>query len=308
MPELPEVETIRRGLVEHVKGLTIRDVVWRECRIFQLPAERLGRELRAQSIREITRRGKFLIFELDRHYCIVHLGMTGQLTVRDPARADSKRFYRHPNTGLQRIRQHAPDPHTHLQICFENGKALLFRDIRKFGRVHLLEKGSEVLSIFFRKLGLEPFSEQYVLAAFLKQFAKRKVRTKSLLLDQSFVAGIGNIYADEALFWAGIHPSRRVTTLRRYEKERLFHVIHAVLRRGIRFGGTTLRDYINSEGESGSHQEELMVYGRAGKSCRSCGSRIEKIVISQRGTCFCPLCQPRSRPRRDLQVGLWAQS
>ena len=297
MPELPEVETIRKGLSPRVRGRSIRDLVVgsREAqrRILKIDAQHLARTICGQTIRGVTRRGKFLVFELDRHHLIFHLGMTGQLTLRDPARVDSHRFLRHPQTGLQRALQHAPDKHTHLQIILEGGTALLFRDIRQFGRVFLIGKRDDSLSRFFAHLGLEPFSPEYQLDAFLQKLRGRKLRVKSLLLDQRFVAGVGNIYADEALFEAGLHPARRVRSLRRLEKKKLFEVIPRVLSRGIVFGGTTLRNYVNSNGEEGNHQEELKVYGRKGQPCCRCGCRVERVVISQRSSHYCPTCQPR---------------
>ncbi|MFQ5928116.1 MAG: bifunctional DNA-formamidopyrimidine glycosylase/DNA-(apurinic or apyrimidinic site) lyase [Acidobacteriota bacterium] len=295
MPELPEVETIRRGLEPYVIGHPVHDVLVGDPKILQLEAHRLRDKIRGQSIRSLGRRGKFLIFELDGHYLIFHFGMTGQLTFRDPGRSDANRFTRHRVTGLERARQHVPDRHTHLQIHFEQGGAILFRDIRKFGKVFLIEKGKHRLSVFFSGLGLEPFTPDYNIQAFLERFRNRKLRLKSLLLDQRFVAGIGNIYADEALFEAGLQPARTVPSLRRFEKVKLFEAIPLVLKRGIDYGGTSFRDYVNSNGEPGTHQEKLMVYGRQGEPCYRCETIIEKIVISQRGTHFCPTCQPRRR-------------
>lgn len=301
MPELPEVETIRSGLAPRVVGCCISDVVMgqraAQRRILKVKPRHFVREIKGQTIRDLTRRGKFLVFELDRHYLILHLGMTGQLTIRDPGRNDSRRFLRHPVTGLQRAVQHAPDRHTHVQIRFEEGSSLLFRDIRQFGKVFLLRRKGALLASFFARLGLEPFTSEYNLEAFLRKLQNRKLRLKSLLLDQRFVAGIGNIYADEALFEAGLHPARTVRSLRRLEKEQLFEAIPRVLQRGIVFGGTTLRDYVNSEGEEGTHQEQLNVYGRAGQPCYRCECPVDRIVISQRSTHCCPACQPRGGRR-----------
>ena len=292
MPELPEVETVRRGLEPHVVGGVIDDIHIGDSKILQVEPERLLQQVRGQKILGLTRRGKFLIFELDNHELIFHFGMTGQLTFRDPNRSDSKGFKRHPVTGLQRTLQHAPDRHTHLQIHLRQGGAMFFRDIRKFGKVFLIEKGEG--SGFFERLGLEPWTPDYNIKAFLNKFRNRKLPIKSLLLNQSFVAGVGNIYADEALFTAGIHPARKARSLRRREKESLFEAIPKVLERGIEYGGTTLRDFVNSEGDTGNHQEKLQVYGRKGESCHRCGTLIKRMVISQRSTCFCPACQPRS--------------
>ena len=301
MPELPEVETIRQGLREQILGATIRDVELTGCRIFQTPAELLLARLPQQQIVEIDRRGKFLIVRLSRDRLVIHLGMTGQLTVWYPERPDSEDFLRHPVTGLQRVRQHSVDKHTHLQLQFKDGRSLWFRDPRKFGKCHLLEKESE-LTALLTHLGMEPLSDEYTMPTFLKGLQGRKTSIKALLLNQRVVAGVGNIYADEALFQAAIHPSRRANRLRRYEKQRLFQAIRLALEKGVTYGGTTLRDYVNSDGREGGNQDELFVYGRTGQPCPRCGTRIEKIVVAQRGTHFCPGCQSRSKPNRDVAV------
>lgn len=303
MPELPEVETIRRGLLLRVPGRLIRKVVTSDARIFQCDRAEIEEKLPGQSVLSLSRRGKFLIFKLQRELLIFHLGMTGQLTLRDPAAQDSPSFLRHEVTGLQRVRQHPPDHHTHLQVHFDDGTSLLFRDPRKFGKVHLLENSSRALTEFFSGLGLEPLSPEYDMVAFLRALEGRNIRIKTLLLDQKFVAGVGNIYADEALFEARIHPLRTVRSMRRWEKEKLFEAIPRVLQKGIEFGGTSLRDYIQSDGARGNHREELKVYGRHGKPCRRCGSPIEKIYLNQRGTHFCPGCQLRRPQRRSESAG-----
>lgn len=300
MPELPEVETIRKGLESCVIGGRVKEISFGDPKILQVSSKSLRQKIRGQTVRRLDRRGKFLIIELDTNYLIFHFGMTGQLTFRDPNRTDTEKFKRHSVTGLQRAVQHAPDRHTHLQIHFSQGGAMLFRDVRKFGKVFLLEKKETVRSEFFGKLGLEPFTEQYNLDAFLQKFNNRKLRLKSLLLDQRFVAGVGNIYADESLFESAIHPSRSTQSLRRVEKVRLFNSIPLVLQRGIQYGGTSFRDYVNSQGERGSQQERLLVYGRQGKGCYRCDNQIQKTVISQRGTHFCPSCQPQRLQRRGI--------
>lgn len=296
MPELPEVETVRRTLEPHLVGARIA-----KCSIDERKILRSVEEIDVidgQTVLSLDRRGKYLVIELNDHHLIFHLGMTGQLTIRDPRRPDSA-FERHPVTGLETAIQHGPDRHTHFHVCLSDGRSLLFRDTRKFGRVFIIRKDSGSLPGFFaaRKLGLEPFSSGYELSAFLALFGKRKLRIKSLLLNQSFVAGVGNIYADEALFEAGIHPARRTTSLRRSEKESLFQTVRLVLERGIQNKGTTFRDFIDGDGREGTNRDELFVYGRSGEPCVRCGTSIKKIVVSQRGTHFCPTCQPR-RGRR----------
>ncbi len=272
-------------------------------KIFQLDPSRLEIELPGQTVRAIWRRAKFLILDLDRHHLVVHLGMTGQLTLRDPACADDPRFLRSPLTGLERARQHSPDRHTHLQVHFSDGKVLMLRDVRKFGKVHLVRTSRNGLAELFSHLGPEPLSSEYRLDSFLATLKRRPgIQVKALLLDQTFVAGIGNIYADEALFEAGVRPARRVRSLRRYERTKLFHAIPRVLEKGITFGGTSLRDFVDSNGEMGHHQEELNVYGRGGESCHHCGTPIVKCVVGQRGTHFCPRCQPARPGRRRAEA------
>ena len=294
MPELPEVETIRRGLMPRLIGQQVSHLVGSRARIFQTSIPELTARLPGQAVNLLTRRGKFLVFHLDRDILVVHLGMTGQLTLRDPDLQDSPRFLRQPVTGLQRVRQHPPDRHTHLQIFFLDGRNLMLRDPRMFGKVLLARREDGVVDRLFEGMGPEPLSEEFSRDWFLAAVRKRsRVRIKSLLLDQRFVAGIGNIYADEALFEAGVHPAKRVRYLKRSEKEQLFEAIPLVLKRGIEFGGTSLRDYINSDGALGTNQDELNVYGRNGEPCRKCGAVLARVVISQRSTHFCPSCQHR---------------
>ncbi len=293
MPELPEVETIRRGLLPKIKGQRIDGVTADGSKVFQMDPELLGLHIPGQVICDLRRRAKYLIFELERHRLIVHLGMTGQLTLRNPGTRDSNRFLRHPVTGLQRTRQHAPDRHTHFQIHFATGTSVFFRDVRKFGKVYLFDISDESVEILFSRLGPEPFSESYTLKGFLEKMGTRKLRIKSLLLDQGFVAGVGNIYADEALFQAGVYPGRRVRYLRKYEKVRIFEAVPDVLRKGIVAGGTTISDFVDSDGAVGGFQEQLNVYGREGQRCYRCDSVILKIIVGQRGTHYCPACQKR---------------
>lgn len=291
MPELPEVETIRRMLNERIRGKRIDRAVCRAVKIFQIDPRVLEKSLPGQKIRRLDRRGKFLIVRLEGHWLIIHLGMTGQLTYRHRSgRTDKARLFHETAPGK---RGTILDEHIHFQIRFQDGADLFFRDVRKFGKIYLLDKKVSLQKEFFTQMGLEPFSAEYRLDAFLEKMKNRNLRIKSLLLDQGFVAGIGNIYADEALFEARIHPARRLRYVRKYEKIRLFEVIPEVLEKGITFGGTTLRDYVKSDGEQGAHQHHLNVYGRRGEPCRLCSTPIEKIVLSQRGTHYCPSCQKR---------------
>jgi formamidopyrimidine-DNA glycosylase len=299
MPELPEVETIRRGLVAKVSNKLIWRVEVRCQRIIVRPGAReLEAALDQQTIQAIRRRGKFLLLETEDYVLLIHLGMTGQLTYWDKAASNDNEFFVHPLTGLQKARQHDVDKHTHVSLYFADGNALHYRDIRQFGKWRLYRRDEFAQAREFWSLGLEPFTPDYRWAQFLKRFDGRKLQVKSLLLNQSFVAGVGNIYADEALFEARIHPERRVTTLTRQEKQRLFRAIPKVLKRGLKYGGTTFQNYLNAEGQKGSNQERLRVYGREGELCLRCHGYVARTVVSQRSSHFCPRCQPR-RSRRD---------
>jgi formamidopyrimidine-DNA glycosylase len=170
-----------------------------------------------------------------------------------------------------------------------------YRDIRQFGKWRLYRNEVFHEAREFWQLGLEPFDKSYTHTKFLERFQNRKLRIKSLLLNQTFVAGVGNIYADEALFEAGIHPERLARSLSAVEKQRLFRAIPKVLRRGLKHGGTSFQNYFNADGEAGTNQERLRVYGREGERCRRCRTPIVRIVVSQRGTHFCPRCQTAKR-------------
>jgi formamidopyrimidine-DNA glycosylase len=250
--------------------------------------------LGGEMFRDIQRRGKFLHFKLDAHHLLVHLGMSGQLTYWDQTQRDDERFFV-TVTGLQQARQHAVDKHTHVSIYFEDGNAMHYRDIRQFGSWRLYGNEAFHEAREFWQLGLEPFDGSYTHPKFLERFQGRSLRIKSLLLNQNFVAGVGNIYADEALFEAGIHPERLAPSLSAEEKRRLFRAIPRVLRRGLKHGGTSFQNYFNADGEAGTNQERLRVYGREGEKCRRCRTPIVRIVVGQRGTHFCPRCQPRKK-------------
>ncbi len=294
MPELPEVETIRRGLAEKIIGKTIRRVEVRCARIILRPrAGQLRKALESQTIRDVSRRGKFLIFDLSESKLLIHLGMTGQLTFWDKSQEDDEKFFVNPLTRLQRARQHSVDKHTHVTFRFTDGNALHYRDIRQFGKWRLYRHDEFDQAKEFWQLGLEPFGSGYSWREFLRRFDRRKLRIKSLLLNQSFVAGVGNIYADEALFEAGIHPERSAKMLTLEEKKKLFRAIPKVLKRGLKYGGTSFQNYLNADGEEGSNQERLRVYGREGEKCRRCHTAIIRIIVSQRSSHLCPRCQAK---------------
>lgn len=291
MPELPEVETIRRGLEAAVPGRRIRRVEVRCDRVLLKPdAATFARELTGQAFGPPKRHGKFLILPLDRHTLLVHLGMTGQITVRDPELEDQP-FERQAITGLQRTTQHPVDGHTHIVLDLEDGRQLMYRDIRKFGkwRLYRPEELEQVPEL--TRLGPDPFTPAYRLEEFRASLKRTRRAVKAALLDQGLVAGVGNIYADEALFLAGIRPSRRGVTLTRAEMTKLFGTVKHVLELGIQNRGTTLADYRDASGQSGSNQTSLQAYGRYGEACYRCGGELRRATVGQRTTTWCPRCQ-----------------
>ena len=265
MPELPEVETIVRELRRHVVGKTITAVRLYWPRSVDGSKNEFRRRLLGMTVAAVSRRGKYIGLEGgDGTFFTIHLRMTGKL-VRELASADRK--------------------HLRVRIGFADGSALYFVDARKFGRLRLWPCYGESCP----GLGPEPLREAPVLAALRRLKTKRPI--KAVLLDQTVLAGIGNIYADEALFAAGIHPLTAAASLNEEERMRLARSVPRILKQAIGRRGTTLRDYRSVDDRSGENQEHLNVYGRAGSPCVACGTPIEKIRISGRSSHFCPGCQ-----------------
>jgi formamidopyrimidine-DNA glycosylase len=267
MPELPEVETIVRELRRQVMGKTIDDVRVHWERSVQGRADEFKCRLAGMTIRAISRRGKFIGFALhDGTFFTIHLRMTGKLVQELDA---------------------AGEKHVRVEFRFQDGSALYFVDARKFGRLRLWPCQSQSCP----DLGPEPLNPASVLSVLSGLSTRRPVKT--VLLDQSILAGIGNIYADEALSAAGIHPLTPAARLGADQRLRLSRSVPKVLRQAIRRRGTTLRDYRTVAGRSGENQEHLQVYGRAGQPCFTCGAPIEKIRVSGRSAHFCPRCQKK---------------
>jgi formamidopyrimidine-DNA glycosylase len=264
MPELPEVETVVRGLRGPLVGRIFRDVTVTWPNSIKTPLAELKSRLPGQRIEAITRRGKYLQFHLSQGDTLcIHLKMSGELLVEP-----------------------ASDPlHPHVRTIFDldNGHQLRFKDARKFGRVYLVDNPDKVVG----KLGPEPLADDFSGEDFKGLFWKRKGRLKPLLLNQEFMAGVGNIYADESCFLAGIDPRRQVDQLSAAELERLYEAIRRVLQAGIMHRGASF-DQVYRGGEFQNH---FQVYDRAGKPCLKCGATIERIVLGGRSTHFCPNCQ-----------------
>lgn len=291
MPELPEVETVRRSLLDHLPGRTIEQVEVRDPYVLrgQSPEDFIY-ALKGKTFDSLQRHGKLLYFPLGGGSLIVHLGMTGQLTARLPARDDTA-FIRHQTTGLQQTLQHPPDKHTHISLVLDSQASVHYRDIRKFGRVYFVRPTTREGIIEHFRLGVDPLSPDFTAAYLAAGLRQRRTAIKAALLDQKFLAGLGNIYVDEALFRAGIRPGRGAYRVRGQQLERLAQSIPQVLQKGLEAGGTTLRDFVSGTGQPGYHQEKLLVYGRYGKPCVTCGTQLRRGEFAGRTSTWCPKCQ-----------------
>ena len=271
MPELPEVEVIRRDLVPKVEGRRIVEARLAEGRLTRRcgTPRKVEAALVGRRVTRLRRRGKFFLFDLDGESLVVRLGMTGQL------------LWWENGEGFH------PDRHTHACLTFDAGGVLSYRDIRKFGEMFILPTAALEHTL---QIGVEPLSSKFTAQA-LREMCRASTRIKPLLLNQTKIAGIGNIYADEALFRAGVRPTRRAASLDANEVRSLRDAIRAVLRAGIRHRGSSIANYRDASGEPGQFAARHRVYHRHGKPCLVCGTVIRRILLGQRGTHFCPGCQ-----------------
>lgn len=270
MPELPEVETTRLGVEPHVKDQFIEEMIVRR-RDLRQPVTRGIAAIEGSRIRAVSRRSKYLLFELEgRGHLLIHLGMSGSLRVADPAEDWRK--------------------HDHLGISVGNGKQLRFHDPRRFGLVLWL-RSDPAAHPLLAHLGPEPLGPDFTADSLKKCCANRSAAIKQVIMDGKVVVGVGNIYASESLFRAGISPRTAARRLSRPKLERLVASIREVLADSIREGGTTLRDFLNSDGNPGYFKQRLFVYERKGEPCRRCATPIRHAVMGQRATYWCPGCQ-----------------
>jgi len=285
MPELPEVETVRRGLERVLLG---QQIVGGEV-LLARSFSGVWSDLMGRMVREVGRRGKVLLIGLDQgKTALVHLRMTGQL-IYQPQDGSPREGGGHPSVAL--IRK-LPNAHTRVIWEMSSGARLFFNDQRTFGSIKLLEDTELPTEPFLAKLGPEPWDKAFSIAALHRAFQRRsRSSVKAVLLDQEVVAGIGNIYADEALFLSGIHPATPAGALSETQIKPLIAKIREVLERGIEYGGVSARDYVNAEGLRGRMQEQLYVYGRDGMPCKLCGTTLQKLRTAGRGTHVCPQCQ-----------------
>jgi len=288
MPELPEVETVRRGLERTIVGKTVQSVTVRVPKLFTNPQHEIDRVLVGATVQSVERRAKVLLVHLANGWVLaIHLKMTGQVIVIGPQTTHSF-VGGHPEKAYEQV---LPHKHTHVIIGFSDDSTLYFNDLRKFGWLKLVDPTQVDTFIHAFHHGPEPLEDQFTLEYFTEGLHKRAITVKQLLLDQSFIAGVGNIYADEALFQAKIVPTRTANTVTKTEATRLFAAIHDVLNAGITYGGTSMNSYRNVEGTQGGMRQHLKVYGREGKACLVCGTAILRTKIGQRSSHYCPRCQ-----------------
>ncbi len=283
MPELPEVETVCRTLNELIAGKRIDRVSVKLPRIIQRPADPdlFEIQLAGRTFQSVERRGKFIRLVLDGLVLVSHLRMEGRY-------------------GL--YKQEEPmEQHTHVIFHFTDGTELRYKDVRQFGTMHLFAPGEELASAPLNKLGIEPLDESFTFETFRKAIGKRSTKIKPLLLNQEVIVGLGNIYVDEALHEAGIHPETEANLLKPQELERLHAAIVRTLSAAVEAGGSSIKSYVNGQGEMGMFQHRLRAYGRTGEPCDTCGTLIEKSVVGGRGTHVCPACQKR-RGKRGAPV------
>lgn len=273
MPELPEVETVRRGLESLIVGRKIVSVDVRVPKIVKTDLTAFENEILGQTFRTIGRRGKYLLLMLDKQVIVSHLRMEGKYLLFPEQLPDNKHF--------------------HVFFDLDDGSTLVYQDVRKFGTMELLLPNQVDAYFKKKKIGPEPTKESFDLSAFARALWQSKKVIKPYLLDQTLVAGLGNIYVDEVLWAAKIHPERSSSSLTESEITLLHDNIIRILQLGIDKGGTTIRTYHNAFGEDGNMQQFLQVYGKTGEPCPRCATPIEKIKVGGRGTHLCPACQKR---------------
>lgn len=285
MPELPEVETVKRTLLELIGGKRISTVTVKLPRIIQRPAEpeAFERALEGRTVQTVERRGKFLRIVFDGLVLVSHLRMEGRY-------------------GLFQADEPVEN-HTHVLFRFDDGTELRYKDVRQFGTMHLFQPGEEFVLPPLNKLGLEPLEAEFTLKALRERLQKRSTRIKPLLLNQEHIVGLGNIYVDEALFRARIHPEREPSSLSGPEWARLYDAIRETLSSAVEAGGSSVKSYVNGQGEMGMFQHQLLVYGRKDEPCPSCARPIKKFVVGGRGTHICEKCQPlKVRKARSVSM------
>ncbi len=269
MPELPEVETTCRGIEPHIKGAQVKEVIIRQAKLRWLIPLQIVDILVGQTLLDVRRRSKYILLKFAAGELIIHLGMSGSLRVLE---------------GPQ-----DPLKHDHFELIFDSGTVLRLTDPRRFGAV-LWQEGLQLHKLL-EKLGPEPLTDAFNVQTFIKAAGSRKIAVKQFIMDAKVVVGVGNIYAAEALFAAAIHPTTPVNEISKAKFSKLVVAIKYILAVAIERGGTTLKDFVGSDGKPGYFAQELQVYGRKGQSCNVCQKQLTEIRLAQRSSVFCPHCQ-----------------
>ncbi len=292
MPELPEVETVRRDLNKVLTGLKIKDITIEAPKMVSPGAITFKKRLLGQEIVKLERRGKLIIVVLGTPdlFLLLHLKMTGQLIYVSSKKIVAGGHNEQPLSQVALAISSLPNKHTRVFFTFNDGSRLFFNDLRKFGYLKLASQ-KELDQVIAKNYGPEPLSKDFKQENFSQQLKKRQRNIKAVLLDQKIVAGLGNIYVDEALFRSGILPDRSASSLKPAEVKRLYEAIPPLLRQSLKYRGTTFRNYVDSRGQKGNFSAHLEVYGRGGEKCLKCGHILIKDKVAARGTVYCPKCQ-----------------
>ena len=286
MPELPEIEIVKRSLFKMINKAKIIDIKIKNKNLRYKIPNTFSKHLIGEKILKISRRSKYLIFHFGKKLLLVHLGMSGKLLLmRNRDNTIFKTSFYYDSNILQN--------HNHIYFILDNGLVLIYNDVRRFGFLKLYNTTQLDKIIFLKKLGLEPFSKKFNMKYFKKFIQNRKKNIKNLLMDQTFVSGLGNIYVNEALFLSKIHPLRRCSNLERNNIKNLIYNIRRILKISINQGGSSIKDFKNAYGKSGNFQQFFNVYGQENKNCSriSCKGKIKKISISNRSSFYCNSCQ-----------------
>jgi len=287
MPELPEVEVVKRSLKKRIKNLTFRKIsIFTEKLRYPIDKKAL-KKIRHEKIIKIYRRSKYLIFNFKNSFSLlVHLGMTGKFIFQNKLKAKYRTSFYYKVSNFS-------DKHNHIKFEINKNLSLIYNDVRKFGFIKLLKTSDIKNSKHLKSLGPEPLSNKFNVNFFLKNILQRKINIKNILMDQKFVSGLGNIYVNEALFLSKINPNRSVKKISVKEIKLLIKMIKTVLKRSISFGGSSIKDFKDSTGKSGNFQQKFYVYDRDGLQClrRNCTSTIKRRKLSNRSSFYCKICQ-----------------
>ncbi len=288
MPELPEVEVVKRSLKKKILNSIIKKVQIKDHKLRYKVEKEIGNKLAGKKIKSIKRRSKFLIFEIDESYLmLVHLGMTGKFFFIDQNKEKFK-------TSFYYLLNYQKDQkHNRVIFLLNKNRKLIYNDVRKFGFIKLYELNRTTSISHLNNLGPEPFEKKWNFKYFKTYIANRKRNIKNILMDQKFVSGLGNIYVNEILFLSGVRPSRVVKKLKNIEIERIIKYSKIVLKGSIKLGGSTIKDFSSENGKKGVYQQYFKIYGRKDKKCSNidCNNSVIKTAISNRATFFCKRCQ-----------------